>query len=369
MKVLIAVDKFKGSLTAQQASEAIRDGILIKYPGAQFELVPMADGGEGTSELLAMHTSGRMINIKVTGPLFEPVNAQYGLSGDGSTAFIESAKASGLQLLPPAGRNPLFTTTAGTGELIRDALQNGVKTIVLGIGGTATNDAGIGMASSLGFQFVDGNNNLLKAIGGNLGKLGSISDENANPGIAGTKFIALCDVDNPLYGETGAAHVYGPQKGADPKAVELLDDGLKNFERVVRTSLHKEADFRGAGAGGGLASGAKVFLNASIRRGMDYVMEVTALEQKIKTADLVITGEGKIDTQTLAGKVVGTVAAAARKFDRKVIAACGVCELREIETQKMGISAVVSLVDPFTTVEEAMRNASHVLKVRMAAIV
>jgi glycerate kinase len=369
MKVLIAVDKFKGSLTAPQACEAVRDGVLMKYPRAEVEMVPMADGGEGTSELLTLYTGGQMAEATVTGPLFEPLRAQYGLSGDGSTAFIESAKASGLQLLPISKRNPLFTTTAGTGELIADALQKGVRTIVLGIGGTATNDAGIGMASALGFRFLDSNKNLLKGTGENLGNLTAIDAENTNQRIATTKFIALCDVDNPLHGDNGAAYVYGPQKGGDPQTVKLLDAGLRNFERIVKRSLQRDADFKGAGAGGGLASGAKVFLNAAMMRGMDYVMEVTSLEQKIKTADLVITGEGKIDTQSLAGKVVGTVAAAARKSHVKVIAACGVCELREVEILKMGISSVVTMVDPFTTPEEAMKDAARVLKIRIAAAV
>jgi glycerate kinase len=221
----------------------------------------------------------------------------------------------------------------------------------------------------LGFDLIDEDNKPLKGTGENLSKLRFISTKNTSQRIANTEFIALCDVDNPLYGENGAAFVYAPQKGADEKMIELLDAGLRNFERVVKISLNKEADFRGAGAGGGFASGAKVFLNSTIRRGTDYVMEVTGLEQKIKAADLVITGEGKIDKQTLAGKVVATVAASARTAGVKVVAACGVCELRDVEIQKMGISSVVSLVDPFTTPEEAMKNASDVLKIRIGTVV
>jgi glycerate kinase len=365
MRVLIASDKFKGSLTAQQACEAIRDGLLLSHPDASIDLVPLADGGEGTSELLARHVNGTVTSCNVTGPLFEKITASYGLSGDALTAFIESASASGLQLIPLAQRNPLRTTTFGTGELIVDALRRGAKEIVIGIGGTATNDAGAGIALALGYHLLDERGINISGIGADLIRLISIDRSGVNAAASRATFIALCDVDNPLYGERGAAFTYGPQKGADQLAVKTLDNGLRNFEKVVRKSLNKEADFPGAGAGGGLASGAHVFLNAKIRRGMDYVMEVTALKEKIMKADLIITGEGKIDTQTLAGKVVGTVSTTARSFNKQVLAVCGVCELREVEIQKMGISKVISLVDPFTNIDEALRNAANLLRTRV----
>lgn len=365
MNILIATDKFKGSLTAQEACESIRQGILIKYPTAIIEAVPLADGGEGTSELLALHTGGKILEATVTGPLPENVIAKYGLSGNGTTAFIESAQASGLQLLPQHKRNPLFTTTFGTGELIAEVMQAGVKSIALGIGGTATNDAGIGMAAALGYRFLDERGRSMDAIGKNLICLRVIVPPMSS-GISNVEFTALCDVDNPLYGDRGAAYTYGPQKGADADALKLLDDGLVNFENVVRSSLGREANFPGAGAGGGLAAGTRVFLNASIRRGMNYIAEVTGLEQKIKKADLIITGEGKIDTQTLAGKVVGTVSSIAAKHRKKVVAVCGVCELREVEIKKLGLSEVISLVDPFTDSAKAMQNADAMIRQRIS---
>jgi glycerate kinase len=365
MRVLVASDKFKGSLSASEACESIAAGVLNKHPHAQVECFPLADGGEGTSELLAFHTDGRMYEATVTGPLPENVKGAYGISGDGKTAFIESAQASGLQLLPLQKRNPLLTSSFGTGELISEAIRKGVQSIALGIGGTATNDAGIGLAAALGYRFLDGNGRSLDAIGKNLKRIEAIVQPQ-DGSISAIKFIALCDVDNPLYGPAGAAYVYGPQKGADEEALKILDEGLINFERVVRESLHKEANFPGAGAGGGMAAGAKVFLDAVIRSGMDYVAEVTHLEQRIRSVDLVITGEGKIDTQTLAGKVVGTVASLARKFGKKVIAICGVCELREVELHKLGISKVISIVDPFTDTAAAVRNARTLVKDRVS---
>jgi glycerate kinase len=365
MRVLVATDKFKGSLTAREACESIAAGVLIKYPDAEVECFPLADGGEGTSELLAFHTDGRMIEVVVTGPLPENVMAVFGVSGDGRTAFIESAKASGLQLLPVEKRNPLMTTTFGTGELIAEAIKHGVDSIALGIGGTATNDAGIGMAAALGYRFLDEDGRALDAIGKNLIHIKKIVPP-ADGSISGVEFIALCDVDSPLYGPRGAAYTYGPQKGANEQALKILDDGLMNFEQVVRQSLNQEANFAGAGAGGGLAAGARVFLNATIRRGMEYIAEVTHLEHRIRSADMVITGEGKIDTQTLSGKVVATVASIARKFDKNVIAICGVCELREIELKKLGIAKVISIVDPFTDTSSAIRNARSLVKERVA---
>jgi len=362
MNILIATDKFKGSLTAVEACEAIREGVLSRYPAAQVDVTPLADGGEGTCELLTTHTGGQTVSVEVAGPGFEKTIATYGLSGDGLTAFIESAKASGLVLLPIAKRDPLRTTTLGTGELIAHALAKGVKNIILGVGGTATNDAGIGMAAALGYQFLDKSGKVIEPTGNNLALINTIDSSKVSELVASTTFVALCDVNNSLYGPGGAAHTYGPQKGATAEAVELLDLGLRNFEQVVRDSLQLAADFPGAGAGGGLASGAKVFLNATIRSGMDYIMQVTNLVERIKHADLIITGEGKIDTQTLSGKVVGTIATTARRFNKKVIAVCGICELREIELAKIGISRVVTLTDPFINQDQAMREASLLMK-------
>lgn len=361
MKVLVAVDKFKGSLTAAEVCEAVREGILQRHPQAQVELLPLADGGEGTMELLTKYTEGQINHVGVSDPLGRKIIARYGLSGDKSTAFIESAEACGLQLLASSERNPMHTTSSGAGELIAAALANGARAIVLGIGGTSTNDAGIGMASALGFAFVDNRSKPIHPVGRNLVDLNEIDNSKVNPLLRKASFVALCDVNNPLLGERGAAYTYGPQKGASENDVKILDEGLKNFERVVKKSLGADADFPGAGAGGGLGSGAKIFLHATVRKAMDYIAELTELDKRIRSTDIVITGEGKIDTQTLSGKVVSTVARKGASANKKVIALCGVCELREIELAKMGISKTISLTDPFVTTERAIAEARRLI--------
>lgn len=351
MKVLICPDKFKGSLTAAEVCDAVEAGILKKYPGADIIKLPLADGGEGTMQILTSFFKGKIVRVKVHGPLFEEVEAAYGTDNN-HTAFIEMASASGLQLLPKEKRDPLETTTFGTGELIRHAIDNGASKIVLGIGGSSTNDAGIGMASALGFNFFNEKGDLLSPVGKNLIHISRIEVPKLR-----LPAIALCDVNNPLYGPNGAAYIYSPQKGATPEAAELLDQGLQNFERVVRKTFGRSADFPGAGAGGGIAGGASVFFDLTIRSGVEFIMETLQVAEKIAWSDLIITGEGKIDRQTLAGKVVASVARHASSLNKKTLALCGVCELRENETRKLGISQVLSLVDPFTSPEEAVKNA------------
>lgn len=357
MNILIAPDKFKGSLTAKEVCDAISSGLKQAHSNLHITSIPMADGGEGTCELLTSYFNGHTISLEVTGPKFEIIKADYGISKDGSTAFIEMANASGLQLLKPEDRNPLFTTTLGTGELIVDALNKGVRKILMGIGGSGTNDGGIGMAQALGFEFFDSNNNLLKPVGENLIHLHSIKTDRVHPLIKDLEFIGLCDVDNPLFGPKGAAFIYAPQKGANEEAVKLLDDGLRNFERVIQKTFKTSANFPGAGAGGGLPGGAKVFLNITIQRGMDYIIQATGLEERIKQADLIITGEGKIDQQTLAGKVVMEIGKLGLKHHKKVVAIAGKCELRNLEIQKIGIAEMISLMDYQVTENEAISNA------------
>lgn len=361
MKILIAPDKFKGSLTASQACDAIEDALLKKYPDAHITKLPLADGGEGTVGILTKFFKGKTVKVKVHGPLFEDIEAEYGTDNN-NTAFVEMAKASGLQLVDKEKRDPLETTTLGTGELIKHATDHGCTKIVLGIGGSATNDAGIGMASALGFRFYSGTE-LLSPIGKNLVRIDRIE-------VPKTKIdvTALCDVNNPLYGSNGAAYVYGPQKGATPSAVEALDRGLVNFEEVARKTFGKSADFPGAGAGGGIAGGASVFFNLTVRPGIAFLMETLGVYRQIEAADLIITGEGKIDRQTLAGKVVGSVARHASASGKKVIAVCGVCELRKNEMEKIGISEVVSLVDVFTDSEEAVRDARRLIIEKLSLI-
>jgi len=366
MKILIAPDKFKGSLTAEEVCRAVEFGLREHFPDAEINSVPLADGGEGTCELLTKFFHGKTHQVNVHNPLFDSTTSEYGIAQEGKTAFIEMAKASGLQLISKEKQNPLYTTTYGTGELIRDAITKGVKKIILGIGGSATNDAGIGMAEALGYEFYDRHGKRIKPTGENLIHIHSISFKNIHPQLNSTEFIALCDVNNPLYGTSGAAYVYGPQKGADEKAVKILDEGLRIFEEVMAKAFGKPANFPGAGAGGGIASGAHIFLNAQMQKGIDYIINATELEEKIKQTDWVITGEGKIDTQTLSGKVVGAVSKLAHRHKKKVIAICGRCELSGEEFRQIGINQVLSLTDATITAEKAIKNGYQLIKIKIA---
>ncbi len=365
VNILICPDKFKGSLTAREACTAIADGVRAVHPNVKINTVPLADGGEGTCSLLTEWHGGKHITIPVKGPLFAEVMARYGISNDGSTAFIEMAEASGLMLLEPGERNPLHTTTLGTGELIADALARGATNIILGIGGSATNDAGMGMAAALGYVFLNTKGEVLSPVGENLVHIHRILIDKVHPALVKSSFTALCDVRNPLYGPDGAAFVYGPQKGADKSAVALLDRGLQNFEKVATRELGRAADFPGAGAAGGLGAGAKVFLHAAVRTGVGFVIESTDLVNRIHEADIVVTGEGKIDSQTLSGKVVSEVARHAREAGKPVVAVCGVCELSDEELRRNGIHETVVLASGNTSPEEAMNHASECIRERI----
>lgn len=365
MTILIAPDKFKGSLSAKEVCEAVSTGLLKLDPSLSIISVPLADGGEGTSELLTINSGGSVINCSVSDPLFRKINASYGISGDGTTAFIEMASASGLHLLTKEERNPLNTTTYGTGELIKDAIARGVTKIILAIGGSATNDAGIGMAAALGMKFKDKKGDELQPIGSNLIYIHSIVDDHFLIKKNKIQFVVLCDVDNELYGPHGAAFVYGPQKGADDQGVQLLDQGLKHFAAIVEKELNVDIHFPGAGAAGGLGAGSKVFLNAAFTRGIDFILKALKLEDQIKLADLVITGEGKMDEQTLSGKVVMGVTELAHKYRKPILAIVGKNELSDEKIRLMGLKKVIELVDEETSSAEAMRNTSKLITARV----
>jgi glycerate kinase len=345
---------------------AVADGLAQIDTSFVIQSVPLADGGEGTCDLLTEWHKGTKVQCTVHGPLFSRIDAHYGISQKGDCAFIEMAMASGLSLLQPCERNPLFTTTLGTGELIADALNRNVKRIIIGLGGSATNDAGMGMATALGYQFFDKQGELLKPIGENLIHLHHIQQQGLHPRLRRVEFIALCDVTNPLYGPGGAAFIYGPQKGASVQDVQLLDAGLRNFRRVVHKSLKTPVDFPGAGAAGGLGAGAKVFLHAAMQKGIEHMIKSTDLEYKIKQADVIITGEGKIDYQTFSGKVVSEVTRLALKANKRVIALCGTAEVTATELNRRGIEKVISLVDAHTTPESAIQNALALISSRIA---
>ncbi len=365
MNILIASDKFKGSLTAEQVCEVIRSGLLKLDATLIIKTIPLADGGEGTASLLTTYTHGTWVTTSVSDPLFRKIQAGYGISGDGSTAFIEMSQASGLQLLSKEERNPLKTSTYGTGELIANAIDRNVRKIVLAIGGSATNDAGMGMAAALGVKFLDRSNNELDPIGENLIHLHTIDEGSLNLKLKNTEILVLCDVINPLTGMAGAAYIYAPQKGADQAMVKALDLGLQNFASVVEKETGVSLEFPGAGAAGGLGAGAKVFLRARFQRGIEYIMYELKVPEHIIQANLVITGEGKMDEQTLAGKVVAGIATLANQHQKPVIALVGKNELSDDQIKSLHLSQVISLVNKETSPTEAMANPVNLIQERI----
>lgn len=355
MKIVIAPDSFKGSLTALEAANAIEDGFRRVFPEAEIVKVPMADGGEGTVQSLVDATGGRIVKRIVTGPLGDKVEAQFGILGDGKTAVIEMASASGLPLIPPHKRNPMVTTTYGTGELIKAALDMDCRKFIIGIGGSATNDGGGGMAQALGVKLLDKDGNDIPFGGKGLLKLNRIDISTLDPRIAESEIVVACDVDNPLTGPRGAARVYSPQKGATPEMVEILEKALERFAEVVKRDLGKDVkNIPGAGAAGGLGAGLMAFLNAKLRLGVDIVIEATGLEDKVKGADLVITGEGGIDGQTIYGKTPIGVAKVAKKFGIPVLAVAGGISDDASVVYEHGIDGLMSIIPHPMTLEEAM---------------
>ncbi|WP_254562613.1 glycerate kinase [Dyadobacter diqingensis] len=346
MYILIAPDKFRGSLEASEVCQSVTEGIRKAYPDAEIVSIPLADGGEGTTRILTEQSKGKFITAIVHDPLGRYIEAEYGVSGDGTTAFIEMAAASGLSLLKPWEQNPLLTHTLGTGELIVHALNAGVKKIILGIGGSATTDAGFGMATALGYQFFDENNEMITPAGENLVRIRSIKTDGVDARIKQTNIVVACDVTNPLYGESGAAFVYGPQKGADKMMVSQLDHGLRNIAKVAAATFDEDiSEVPGTGAAGGLGAGALWFLHATLQEGVGIVMEETHIEAHVKKADLVITGEGKVDEQTLSGKVVNGLASLCQSNHVPLAVVCGTLMITPDEAKKAGITYAVSVLN------------------------
>ncbi len=325
MKFTVAPDSLKESLSAADAAEAIERGIARAAPGAQIELVPIADGGEGTVAAVVSATGGDFRTVRASDPLGRPVGATWGLSGDGENAIIEMAAASGLELLAPQERDPLRTSTRGTGEMIAAALDAGVKRIVVGIGGSATVDGGTGMATAMGVRFLDAEGNPIPdCCGGRLADIHGIDLSGRDPRLDAVEVVVACDVENPLTGPDGAARVYGPQKGAGPDDVELLEGGLANLARVVRTEFGLDvAEMPGAGAAGGLGFGLVAFLGARLESGARTVIETVRLAERMRGSDLVITAEGRLDGQSAFGKAVAGVAAVAAELDIPVVVLAG----------------------------------------------
>ena len=359
MKIVIAPDSYKESLTAMEVATAIEAGFRQVMPNAEYHKLPMADGGEGTVQSLVDATDGTIIEHTVTGPLGEQVKGFYGLMGDGKTAIIEMAAASGLHLVPAEKRNPLLTTSFGTGELIKAVLDQGVEHIIVGIGGSATNDGGLGMAQALGIKMLNAQGNELGYGGGELAQLARIDMSGIDPRLAKIKLEVACDVNNPLCGLKGASHIFGPQKGATPAIIEQLDTNLAHYADIINAQLGQDVkDIPGAGAAGGLGAALLGLFNASLRPGIDIVMDAVNFTDIVSDADLVITGEGRIDSQTIHGKTPIGVARAAKKFHIPVIGIAG-CLSNDCDVvYEHGIDAVFSVVPRAMALSDAFEEAA-----------
>ncbi|WP_330925954.1 glycerate kinase [Candidatus Sororendozoicomonas aggregata] len=357
MKIIIAPDSFKESLTALNVANAIETGFRKVLPEAEYIKIPMADGGEGTMRTLVDATGGKVIDQAVTGPLGNCCIASFGLLGDGETAVIEMAKASGIELIGPEERNPLYTTTLGTGQLIRGALAMGVKRIIVGIGGSATNDGGAGMMQALGVRFLNAAGTELPVGGGALEDLADIDTRLIDPRLSQVEFIAACDVDNPLTGSNGASVVFGPQKGADSAMIKQLDAALDNYATVLKRVMGQDvSQVPGAGAAGGMGAALLAFMKASIKPGIDIVMDVVDMKAQCEGADLVITGEGRIDGQTANGKTPVGVAKEAKKAGLPVIAICGSVGEGVEAVYEQGIDALFPIVHSAVSLKEAFSS-------------
>ena len=362
MKVVIAPQSFKGSISALDAARAIEEGVLRVVPDAGTVLVPVADGGDGTLETLVDATGGEVRSTTVTGPIGKLVTAGWGALGDGQTAVIEMARTSGLALLSLAERDPLHATTYGLGEVLREALDAGFRSFIVGIGGSATNDGGAGMAQALGVRLLDETGKDLPAGGAALAGLRRVDLSGLDERVMEARFSVACDVSNPLTGPEGASAVYGPQKGATPDLVEQLDAALKNFARVVERDTGTSIDaVRGSGAAGGLGGGMMAFLGGSLRAGVDIVLDHVGLDEKLEGADLVITGEGRIDFQTVYDKAPIGVARRAKRRGIPVLAVCGSLGKGFEDVHAEGIDAAVSILTAPMTLDEASARAGELI--------
>lgn len=362
VKILIAPDKFKESLSALKVADSIEKGILKVFPKAVIEKVPMADGGEGTVESLVNATGGKIIKTNVKDPLFRDIESFYGILGDGETAVIEMAAASGLYLLKDYERNPMITTTYGTGQLIKDALDKGCRNFIIAVGGSATNDGGAGMATALGVKFYDKDGREIGLGGGALSKIYSIDTSNLDYRLKECRFIVACDVANPLIGENGASRVYGPQKGATKEMVKVLDKNLEHYGKLLEKYFNKRIiDVPGSGAAGGLGAGLMAFLNAQLKSGIEIIIEALKLEEKIKEADIVISGEGKVDFQTAFGKTISGIAKLCKKHNKPLIVIAGTVEDIE-KLYEIGVSSVFSIMEKPMSLEDAIKNAPTLLE-------
>jgi glycerate kinase len=363
MKIVIAPDSFKGSLSAFEVAKSIQRGIANVDENIETIIVPLADGGEGTVQSLIDASGGKIVDVTVHDPLYREIESFYGIMGDAQTAVIEMAAASGLPLLALDERNPLKATSYGTGELIKDALDRGCRNFIIGLGGSATNDGGCGMAKALGARFLDGAGNDIELGGGNLLKINSIDFTGLDSRIKDAQFLAACDVDNPLCGAKGASEVYGRQKGASDEDVAILDKGLHHFAQIVKQQLNLNIeDVAGAGAAGGMGAGVLIFLQAKLRRGFEIVSEATHLHNKLEGADLVISGEGRIDFQTAFGKTLFGVAEIVAKKHIPLIVLAGSLGEGYKTLYNKGFTSIFSIIDNPMSLADAIANTPLLLE-------
>ncbi|HHW7508087.1 TPA: glycerate kinase [Mannheimia haemolytica] len=360
MKIVIAPDSFKESLTALEVAQAIQQGFARVFPEAEYQLVPMADGGEGSVQSLIDATHGSLQKISVIAPLANEVGGFFGLSGDQKTAFIEMAAASGLHLVPMEQRNPLVTTSYGTGQLIKAALDLGVEKIILGIGGSATNDGGVGMLQALGATFLNSEQREISFGGEALSQIQQIDLSGLDSRLSQVEFEVACDVDNPLCGERGASAIFGPQKGATAEMVKTLDHALLHFAETAKSQLGIEiAEKAGAGAAGGMGGGLLLLPNVMLRSGVQIILEATELAEKLADADLVVTGEGRMDAQSIAGKTPIGVAKTAKQFGKPVIAIVGSLKEDYPVVYQHGIDAVFPIIRQVSNLETVLKSGKE----------
>lgn len=355
MKIVIAPDKFKGSLSGFEYCEAVAQGLRMAIPEVEIVKKPLADGGDGTIAVVSFYTQGESVSLTAHDPLFRPLRTSYVRAAGKGVVFIEMAEISGLKLLKESERNCMHTTSLGFGELILDAIENGADELILGIGGSATNDGGMGMAQALGFRFLDAAGVALRPIGQNLSRVQHIDRAQVHPRLKEIQVKVACDVSNPFYGRDGAAHVYGSQKGASLEEIEELDGGLKNFAQVIQRTFDRDVQqIQGAGAAGGMGAGACVFLDAELVSGIDLIKDIADFDSAIQDADWIITGEGRLDTQTLSGKTIAGVLASAKMQRIPVAALCGAVTISAQEQSEFGLQYVTSIVKGASSLQDAM---------------
>ena len=355
MNIVIAIDSLKGSLTSLEAGKAIETGIKKVYSEAVTKVLPLADGGEGTVEALTLGMGGKLQSIEVTGPLGDKIRAQYGILSDGKTAIVEMAAAAGITLVPDNERNPLYTTTYGVGEILLDAMHKGCRHFIIGIGGSATNDGGVGMLQALGYDMLDADDKPIPFGAAGLKTLCRIDDSKVTPELKDCSFRIACDVTNPLCGEKGCSAIYGPQKGASPEDIALMDKWMGDYARISKGKYsHADANAPGAGAAGGMGFAFLTYTNATLESGIEIVLAETKLEDHIAKADLVITGEGRLDGQTVMGKAPVGVARIAKKYNKPVLAFAGCVTPEATACNEHGIDAFFPILRGVVTLSEAM---------------